>query len=99
MKSLRELVEAMGLRATVGIVRGIIVLIIVEKLICLKLWGILEWRDGYDVYDQGGSSAPSTSGLPRFSLMAATSTAIVAVENFILYEEDKPANMGRLLRE
>ena len=98
-KSLRELNEAMGLRAIVGVVRGIIVLSIVEKLICLKLWGILEWRDGYDVLDQGGSSAPSTSGLPRFSLMTATSTAIVAIEVSILYEEDKTAKMGRLLEE
>ena len=32
-KSLRELNEAMGLRAIVGVVRGIIVLSIVEKLI------------------------------------------------------------------
>ena len=33
MKSLREVVETMGLRATVGIVRGRIVLSIVERLI------------------------------------------------------------------
>ena len=65
----------------------------------MKLWGILERRDGHDVYDQGGSSAPSTSGHPRFWCVAATFTAIVAVEISMLCQEDRTARIGRLLRE
>ena len=99
MKSLRGVVETIGLRLTIGIVRGRIVLSIVEEVICLKLWRILERRDGHDVYDQDGSSAPSTSGHPRFWFVAATIAAIVAVESDLHYEEDRMAKIGRLFRE
>ena len=97
VKSLREVVEIIGLKATLGIVRGRIVLSIVKNWFALRLWGTtLERRDGYDVYDHGGSSAPSTSGLGRSRLMAATSTAIVAAEISILYWEKRMVKMGRL---
>lgn len=98
MKSLREVLEMVGLRAIVGIVRGRIVLSIVERKIGMS-WSfrrMMERRNGYDVYDQGGSSASSTSGLRRFWLVAATSTAIVAAEISLLYWEKRMAKMGRL---
>lgn len=99
MKSLRELVEAMGLRATLGIVRERIVLSIVEKLICLKLRGTMERRDGYDVHDQGGSSAPSTSTTSQRLYVAATSTTIIAFEDIVPHMQKTMAETRKLYGE
>ena len=58
----------------------------------------MERRDGYDVFDQGGSSAPcgTTSGLPRREVVAAMFTAIVAAEISDLYWQKRMTKMGRL---
>ena len=70
-----------------------------EDWYALRLWGrILERRDGYDVFDQGGSSAPcgTTPGLPRLEVMAAIFTAIVVAGSSILYWEKRMVKMARL---
>ena len=98
MKSLREVVEVMGLRAKVGIVRGRIVRSIVENWYALSLWGTtLERRDGHDVFDQGGSSAPSTSRLQHPSLVVATTmTTFISSEDIVPKRQKIVAKMGRL---
>ena len=64
------------------------------------LWsfrGTMERRDGHDVYDQGGSSAPSTSGVPCLWFVAATATTTIATSEDVAPDMQKRmAKMGRL---
>lgn len=98
MKSLRGVVEAMLLKVAVGIVRGRIVLSIVENWYALRLWGTrLERRDGHDVFDQGGSSAPSTSRLQHPSFVVATAmTTFISSEDIVHGMHKTMAKTGRL---
>ena len=57
---------------------------------------MMERRDGHDVYDHGGSSAPSTSEYPRSLLVAAISTTILALKDIVPDMQKTMAEMGKL---
>ena len=52
--------------------------------------------DGHDVYDHGGSSAPSTSEYPNSSHVAATSTNILTFKDIVPDMQKTMAEMGKL---